>query len=182
MTLTMPAEVVIRDATERDLEQVVRVLRAANAEFEAELPAPFYRAYLANVLDVSARLDESELLVAERASDGSVVAAITLYPKASDEGWGWPPNWSGIRAVAVQPSARGLGAGKRLAEACIARSRELGADAVALHTASFMKAAMGLYERVGFRRAPEFDSDAYGLFGLPRLDPSITALAYTLEL
>jgi ribosomal protein S18 acetylase RimI-like enzyme len=182
MMLTMSAEVVIREATERDLEQVVRVLHAANAEFEATLPAPFYRAYLANVLDVRGRLDESELFVAERANEGDVVATITFYPKASDEGWGWPPNWTGIRAVAVRPSERGLGIGKRLAETCIARSRELGADAVALHTASFMQAAMRLYESVGFRRAPAFDRDAGALFGLPHLDPPITALAYTLEL
>jgi predicted N-acetyltransferase YhbS len=182
MLLTMSGEVVIREATARDLEHVVRVLRAANAEFESELPVRFYRAYLANVLDVRGRLDESDLFVAERANEGGVVAAITFYPNAADEGWGWPPNWTGIRAVAVQPSERGLGIGKRLAEACIARSRELGADAVALHTASFMKAAMRLYEGLGFRRSPEFDRDAGALFGLPHLDPPIAALAYTLEL
>ncbi|MGL6279118.1 MAG: GNAT family N-acetyltransferase [Gaiella sp.] len=178
----MTGDLVIRAERSPDLGQVRRVLRAANAEFESVLPPSFYRAYLANVLDVHGRRDQSELYVAERPSDGTVVAAITLYPRASDEGWGWPADWTGIRAVAVHPSERGLGIGKRLAETCVARSRELGAAAVALHTAAFMTAAMGLYESIGFRRLPGFDRNAGALFGLPDIDPQILALAYALEL
>ena len=98
MSMTTSAEAIVRRAGERDLDAVVGVLRAANAEFEQGLPAPFYRAYLANVLDVRSRLHESELLVAAR-PDGQVVGAITLDPRASDEGWGWPPGCTGIRVV-----------------------------------------------------------------------------------
>lgn len=174
--------VVVRPATRRDVRQVRDVLRAANSEFESVLPAPFYRSYLENVLDVEGRLRESELLVAERRAGGGVVGAVTLYPDAADEGWGWPSAWAGIRAVAVPPSQRGRGIGRLLAEACVSRSRELGADVVGLHTASFMQAAMALYESVGFARAPEFDRDAGLLFGEPQIDPPIAALAYTLDL
>lgn len=176
------AEVIVRAATERDLGHVVGVLRAANAEFESVLPPPFYSAYLADVLDVRRRFHESELFVAERPANGEIVGAITLYPRASDEGWGWPSGCTGIRAMAVRPSERGLGLGRRLADACVERSRDFGAEAVVLHTASFMKAAMALYEKVGYQRAPEFDRDAFALFGAAPSEVPITALAYRLEL
>jgi ribosomal protein S18 acetylase RimI-like enzyme len=178
--MTTEKTLVVREAVSADLTRVVSVLRAANAEFEDMLPRTFYRAYLTNVLDVSGRLGESELIVAER--DRRIVGAITLYPDASDEGWGWPSSWTGIRAVAVEPAARGLGIGRRLAQECVDRSRALGADAVCLHTASFMNAAMAMYEKVGFRRAPEFDRDAGELLGAHALEPPMTALGYRLDL
>jgi ribosomal protein S18 acetylase RimI-like enzyme len=182
MILAMSGEVVIREATAGDLEQVVRVLRAANAEFEAVLPAPFFRAYLANVLDVRSRSTESRLFAAGFGDTGRIVGTITLYPDASKEGWGWPPTWSGIRAVAVEPDARGLGIGCRLADACIESARALGAPAVCLHTAPFMAAAIRMYEDVGFRRVPRYDGDAGDMVGSATVEPRIPALAYLLDL
>jgi ribosomal protein S18 acetylase RimI-like enzyme len=40
---------------------------------------------------------------------------------------------------------------------CIKRKKEKGFDAIALHTADFMKSAMKLYERIGFERQPQHD-------------------------
>jgi ribosomal protein S18 acetylase RimI-like enzyme len=40
---------------------------------------------------------------------------------------------------------------------CVSRARQSGAAAVTLHTTDMMRAAMRLYERLGFRRAPELD-------------------------
>ena len=175
------ARIVIRKAEERDLDSVVRVMRDANAEFGSILPRAFYAAYLANVLDVRSRLSESQLFVAEQ-PEGAIVGAITLYPDASSQGWGWPSGWAGIRAVAVEPSARGLGIGRRLAERCIEHSRKLAAPTVCLHTAPFMKAAIRMYESLGFRRASEFDGDAGEMVTSPRIEPQIPALAYRLDL
>ena len=82
--MTTRSEIIVREAEEDDLDRVVGVLRAANVEFETLLSPAFYRAYLANVLDVRSRLDESQLFVA---SEGDrIVGAITLYPDASKEG------------------------------------------------------------------------------------------------
>jgi predicted N-acetyltransferase YhbS len=177
---TMASATYVRDAEGPDLESVTSVLRAANREFEALLPSAFYRAYLANVLDIESRFEDTQLLVATHA--GGIVGTITLYPDASLEGWGWPSRWTGIRAVAVDPSARRFGIGRQLAQACIERSRALGAQAVCLHTASFMRAAMAMYERVGFCRVPELDGDAAEMFGVGAIDPRIDALAYRLDL
>jgi predicted N-acetyltransferase YhbS len=177
---TMATGTVVRNAEAPDFDSVTSVLRAANREFEAVVPSAFYRAYLANVLDIESRLEDAQLLVAEHA--GRIVGTITLYRDASCEGWGWPSHWTGIRAVAVDPSARRLGIGRRLAEACIERSRALGAQAVCLHTAWFMRAATTMYERVGFRRVPELDGDAAEMLGVGAIDPRIDALAYRLDL
>jgi predicted N-acetyltransferase YhbS len=169
----------VRDADVADLERVASVLYAANCEFESVLPSTFFQAYLASVLDIESRR-EAQLLVAEH--DGRVVGTITLYPDASREGWGWPASWAGIRAVAVEPSARGLGIGRRLAEECVDRARALGAAAVCLHTAALMAAARTMYERVGFRRAQAFDRDAGELFGVGPIEPQMVALAYRFDL
>lgn len=40
---------------------------------------------------------------------------------------------------------------------CIRRARGAGATALTLHTTDIMHAAIRLYERMGFRRAPELD-------------------------
>jgi GNAT superfamily N-acetyltransferase len=175
-------EIIVREAEEDDLDRVIGVLRAANVEFETVLSPAFYRAYLANVLDVRSRLDESQLFVAQQSEGDRLVGAITLYPDASKEGWGLPSDWTGIRTVAVEPSARGLGIGRRLVQHCIERSRALGANGVFLHTALFQAAAIVMYERVGFRRAREFDRDAGEFVGLHLYEPRIAALAYLFEL
>jgi ribosomal protein S18 acetylase RimI-like enzyme len=178
--LTMTGGTVVREAAAPDLEGVVSVLQAANREFEHLVPPAFFRAYMAEVLDIQSRLQDGHLLVAEHSRQ--IVGTITLYPDASREGWGWPSEWAGIRAVAVEPSMRGLGIGRQLAEACIERSRALGAEAACLHTASFMQAASAMYERLGFRRLPEFDRDAAAMFAAGAIEPPITALAYRLDL
>jgi predicted N-acetyltransferase YhbS len=156
--MTTRSAIVVREAEEDDLDRVVGVLRAANVEFEALLSPAFFRAYLANVLDVRSRLDESQLFVA--CEGDRIVGVITLYPDASKEGWGLPSDWTGIRTVAVEPSARGLGIGRRLVQHCIERSRALGANGVFLHTALFQAAAIVMYERVGFRRASSIATPA----------------------
>jgi ribosomal protein S18 acetylase RimI-like enzyme len=181
MPMATAAGVTIRPATMHDYDDVVAIMGVANAEFESAVPAPFYDAYLADVIDIRGRLSDTELLVAERA-DGRIAGAITFYPCAADEGWGWPAGCTGIRAVAVHPTDRGRGHGRLLAEACIERSLQLGVEAVVLHTAPFMKAAIALYEKLGFRRAAEFDRDAFALFGIVETGFPITALAYRLAL
>jgi len=62
-----------------------------------------------------------------------------------------------VRLLAVAPEARGRGVGVTLMRECIRRARQTGALALTLHTTEIMAAAMRLYERMGFARAPELD-------------------------
>ena len=72
-----------------------------------------------------------------------------------------------MRLFVVDPAARGLGIGKALAEACIARARDGGVAVFALHTSNIMQVALSMYERMGFiylRPAPPIHGVAYGVY------------------
>ena len=179
----MDGSILIRSALPSELGAVADVLRTANAEFAARLPAPFFDAFLSNVLDLEGRQEHSVLYVAADAVlDNRIVGAITFYPDASREGWGWPAAWAGIRAAAVSPAARRQGIGERLARRCIDEARARASPSICLHTAPLMRSAIAMYERLGFRRIPRFDADSTTLFPSPAPTSTFTALAYRLDL
>jgi hypothetical protein len=62
-----------------------------------------------------------------------------------------------VRLLAVAPAARGRGVGAALMDECVRRACQSGAAVLTLHTTDIMQAAVRLYERLGFRRAPELD-------------------------
>jgi ribosomal protein S18 acetylase RimI-like enzyme len=174
-----PPRVTIRRADRSDHADLCRVLNAAYRQYEVLLSSAAYGAYLADLCDVTGRSRRAEVLVAEYA--GLVVGTATFYPDAGEEGMGWPSGWAGVRAVGVRPSARGHGVAQQLMDECRRRAAVRGAKALCLHTASFMRAAVGLYERLGYQRAPQFDVDV-----APLVDPGapepIMAIGYVLPL
>jgi predicted N-acetyltransferase YhbS/SAM-dependent methyltransferase len=168
-TITSPVfcAPVIRTAAPADHQAIRRVIEAAYREYQDELGPELHAAYLTNLLEFDDR-GESVLLVAE--VDGAIAGTVTLYPDASAIGFGWPAGWAAIRALAVDPTWRGHGIGRRLIEACI--DRAVHASAIGLHTAALMTSAIALYERAGFRRDPDLDVEAssvLGIAGAPRL-------------
>ncbi|WP_114240638.1 GNAT family N-acetyltransferase [Dyella sp. C9] len=76
-------------------------------------------------------------------------------------------NASGLRLLGVAPWARGRGLGRKLTEACIGFAREQGRAHVVLHSTEAMRVAWGMYERMGFQRAPDLDfmQSALPVFG-----------------
>ena len=86
-----------------------------------------------------------------------------------------------VRALAVAPDARGLGAGRALMHACLDRARAASAPAIGLHTADFMSAAVVLYQSLGFQRAPHLDIDFGRMIG-GEAGPPVIASAYVLPL
>lgn len=151
--------ITVREARTDELEEVSRVMSAAYEEYMPGTvePGSPWEEYRKEVADVWSRLGGAELIVAE--DDGKILGAVTFYREGSGQGYdaSFPPRWSGIRLLAVDPAARGRGLGKLLTEECIRRARELGAVAVGLHTTKWMAIAQGMYERMGFRRVPEHD-------------------------
>ena len=134
------------------------MLEAAYREYEHVLSPDLYAAYVADLLAGTAPTSGAQLVVAT--IDDQVVGAVSFYPKADVTGFGMPGDWSSLRALAVDPAHRGRGVGAALLAACIDRATALGTRAIGLHTAHFMTAAVGLYERFGFVRVPELDVNA----------------------
>ena len=59
-----------------------------------------------------------------------------------------------LTKMAVTAAAQGLGAGRRLGEAVIARYCELGGSSLYLESHSSLAPALALYESLGFRHSP----------------------------
>ena len=67
-----------------------------------------------------------------------------------------------LRLLLVEPSARGLGIGKRLVEECIHYAREAGYKEIVLWTQSELAAARGIYQNTGFRLVGEEKHQSWG--------------------
>ena len=178
MTTTSVTGVEVRDAGVLTCRGR-RVLLAAYQQYATAMPPAVFGRYLAELLDVEARAEVGRILVAE--VGGRVVGTVTYYPDAAAEGLGWPAGWAGLRALGVEPGARGRGVGRALMEACRRRAEAGGADVLCLHTDQFKTAAVAIYAAMGFRRAPAFDFDATKRFALGGVGP-VPVLGYRLDL
>jgi GNAT superfamily N-acetyltransferase len=174
-----PTELVVRDATPADYPAIRDVVIAAYRQY-ADLIAPdIFSAYLADLLDLDRHARHGRLLVVE--ADQWLCAFAAWYPDASVQGVGLPAGWVSGRALAVHPAARGNGAARALMATGERLAREAGAPVVAFHTVSFMTGAIAVYERLGYRRAPEFDYDWAARRGQSAATP-IMAIAFVRHL
>jgi ribosomal protein S18 acetylase RimI-like enzyme len=138
----------VRDARADELDAVGALTVAAYGDLVSDQ-------YAALLRDAAARAREARVLVCV---DGDrVLGAVTFVDG--------PGRWHEIsaddeaefRMLAVDPAARGRGAGTALVERLIELAGELGRRRLVCSSARDMTAAHRLYERLGFRRAPERD-------------------------
>ncbi len=120
---------------------------------------PAYYEKLANIGDFT-KNPEAELLIAI-SPDKTILGGVLYFGDMQYYGSGGTAplekNASGFRLLAVSPLARGMGVGKALSEACIARAREKGHVQIIIHTTAYMKLAWGMYERLGFKKSEDLD-------------------------
>ena len=169
----------VRDAVPADFPAIRRVILAAYRQYADLIARDIFLPYLADLLDLDKHARHGRLLVVE--ADGRIRGFGAFYPDASAQGLGWPHGWASGRALAVHPGVRGRGVARVLIAATERLARESGAPVFAFHTASFMTDAIALYERLGYRRAPEFDFDMaarYSRFGAA----PIMSIAYLRQL
>jgi GNAT superfamily N-acetyltransferase len=67
-----------------------------------------------------------------------------------------------LRLLIVEPTARGLGLGRRLVGACVNFARAAGYSKLVLWTQSELKAARAIYERLGFRMVRSAPHRSFG--------------------
>jgi GNAT superfamily N-acetyltransferase len=78
------------------------------------------------------------------------------------------PDVGKLRALIVEPEARGHGVGRLLVERCIGFAREAGYARIELWTTANLEAAGRLYETFGFEVAREVREEAFGTEVLSR--------------
>jgi GNAT superfamily N-acetyltransferase len=151
------SSIVVRAARPGEHERIARHTLQAYREY-ASVMEPSAWAALEQAVHASLADDAGVTrIVAEQ--EGAIVGSAALYaPDAAAYGaLASPTSWPEVRLVAVAPTARGRGIARALVEECIRRARLAGATKLGLHTSRSMRAAIQLYERMGFVRDPEHD-------------------------
>lgn len=134
---------------------------------------PHQDEYDAQLRDVARRAETSCVVVAV-SPDGRVLGGITYVSGPEDPySEDLRPGEAGIRMLAVDPAAQGQGIGRALTRWCLDEARATGRQRLVLHTSSMMPAAIRLYERMGFARAPELDFSPV---------PGVDLIAYVFDL
>jgi N-acetyltransferase len=173
---------VIREATTRDAAAVIALwTQAYVTEGEGGRDDPYSEAEFAETAE------RGEVFVAER--DGEVVGVVALLPPGAEGRAVAAGSEAELARLAVAAAARRAGVGDALVERCERRAREAGWEAIALWSRPYQRAGHCLYERRGYRRAPERDSvdeTGYGrlVFRLglaPRLTTRLEGSIVTLE-
>jgi len=147
----------VREARPDELEAIYELTRRAYAEYATTMD-PTSWAALSGAIDAALSSDqEMQRIVA--LDGGEIVGSALLFPPSDDayKGFGVRVTAPEVRLVAVDPESRGRGVARALMDECLLRARASGAREIGLHTSRSMKAAIRMYERMGFERAPDND-------------------------
>lgn len=136
-------EVVIRVASEADLERIIELFEHGSLVEGKEDPADMgpYRAALRDIAQGA-----GEVLVAETGGDVVGVCQIVIFRHLQAKGG----LCAEVESVHVHPEQRGQGIGTLLMGAAVARARELGCYRIQLTSNNARPEAHRFYEALGF--------------------------------
>jgi predicted N-acetyltransferase YhbS len=158
----MASELVIRDARGEDRDAVRELTLRAYGEYAEVMEPSAWAGLSEGVRNALASTAPADRIVAEH--EGKIVGSVMLFAPDANAYAGYvdPVRWPELRLLAVDPDARGLGVGRALVDECLRRARAQGATDLGLHTSRSMRAAIRLYQRLGFVRDPAHDFQPEG--------------------
>jgi ribosomal protein S18 acetylase RimI-like enzyme len=148
----------VREATPGEHAEAGRVTAEAYREFVRPGDEDWER-YLQRIANVAERADRTTIMVA--VEDGRVLGSLTLEldGRVQDEGEEGQrplePDEAHIRMLGVDPAARARGVARALMAESEARAHAAGKTFMTLNTTQRMRAAMAMYERLGYERAED---------------------------
>jgi GNAT superfamily N-acetyltransferase len=153
----MEKHLTLRNAQDNERRIIRDITIDAYAEYQAVMPPGFWTHYQHNLIATLDGEGNYERIVAEQ--NGSIIGSVLLYPPAADSytSAAISTSYPEVRFLAVLPQVRGQGIGTALMKECERRAREVGAQAIGLHTMEVMQAAIRMYEHLGYVRTPETD-------------------------
>ena len=155
----------VREATSGDFEEIARLTVAAYRALDRWVGDD----YAAHLADVAARAGAENTLVLVAEEDGEGILGSVTLTLGHGPFFEWKHGVDGdcgFRMLAVDPAAQGKGVGPRLVAECLDRARGAGCRTMIIGSTEWMTTAHRLYERVGFRRAPELDQQWGDIRGL----------------
>jgi GNAT superfamily N-acetyltransferase len=149
----VPQSLQIRRATTEDAVAIATVLYESFREFRSLYTDGGFAATTPDANGIRARMKEGPVWIATRANATIGTVAAILRDKSLY-----------IRGMAVLPTVRGTRVGKALMEEIERYADSIGCRRLLLSTTPFLTSAIGLYEKLGFRRC---STGPHDLFGTP---------------
>jgi ribosomal protein S18 acetylase RimI-like enzyme len=152
----------VRNARPTEFDSIGKLMVQVYSSLEGfpkETDQPEYYEMLSKVGELTDK-PGTELLVAI-SPEGKITGAIVYFSEmkyySSGGTAGKEQNAGGFRLLAVDPSTRGQGVGKLLANECIRKTRERKLKQLIIHTTRTMQTAWKMYENMGFKRSEDLD-------------------------
>jgi len=141
----------IRLATAADTEAIASVLYKSFCEYESHYTPEAFAATVPTPGQIEERMNQGPMWVALR--NGMIAGTVSVVLK-NEEVY--------IRGMAVDPSARGKGIGRKLLDRIESFAVRKRCKRLFLSTTPFLLPAIDIYERYGFRRNLEGPTDLFG--------------------
>jgi len=136
--------ITIRDALESDAGLIHAILSEAFRPYREHYTEEAYNVTVCSVQEIIRRIDDDrfDVLVAECKNQVVGTATINMTEKGKVY----------LSSMGVRPTVQGRGAGYYLLKAVEYRTGKRGCEFVSLECCEFLKMAIGLYKRMGYKR------------------------------